>query len=94
MIILMFLLNAALLPNTIAYVRIIESSLLKGKIVGEVTANQYQWHFQWYFRRGQLLVQPTLGRALIYEPLGRFLEQHDYQLEAGSDYEFLIRAKF
>jgi hypothetical protein len=39
------------------------------------------------------VVKPSLGRALIYEPLGRFLERSDYQLEPGGDYEFLLRAK-
>ena len=33
------------------------------------------------------------GRALIKEPLGRFLEQQDYQLEPGGDYAFTIRAE-
>ncbi|EDX85222.1 hypothetical protein S7335_2921 [Synechococcus sp. PCC 7335] len=42
---------------------------------------------------GQLIVEPSLGRALIQEPLGRFLEQFDYQLEPGGDYSFTIRAE-
>ncbi len=86
--------GANYLPNTIAYVRITQQSWPQGKLAGEVKAEQYEWQFQWYFRRGQLFVQPSLGRALIYEPLGRFLERHDYQLEVGSDYEFTVRAKF
>lgn len=82
------------IPNTTAYVRITYYSWQQGKIEGDIQAEQYQWQFQWHFRRGQLSVQPSLGRALIYEPLGRFLERHDYQLEPGSDYQFTVRAKF
>jgi hypothetical protein len=82
------------LPETIAYVRITQQSWQLGKIEGEVKAASYQWQFQWRFRQKQLIVQPSLGRALIKEPLGRFLEHSDYQLEAGSDYVFTVRAKF
>lgn len=81
------------LPETTAYVRILRQSWQQGKIEGEVSASDYQWEFQWCFRRGQLLVKPSLGRALIQEPLGRFLEQRDYQLEPGSDYSFTIRTQ-
>ncbi|MDJ0689559.1 MAG: DUF3146 family protein [Xenococcaceae cyanobacterium MO_188.B32] len=81
------------LPETNAYVRITQHCWQLGKIEGEVTAAQYQWRFQWRFRQKQLLVQPSLGRALIKEPLGRFLERCDYQLEPGSDYTFTVRAK-
>jgi Protein of unknown function (DUF3146) len=62
-------------------------------MAGEVRANDFEWQFQWLFNRGQLIVEPSLGRALIQEPLGRFLERFDYQLEAGGDYSFTIRAK-
>lgn len=79
--------------KTTAYLRITHQSWQLGKIEGEVSAAQYQWQFQWKFRQGKLLVQPSLGRALIQEPLGRFLERSDYQLEAGSNYTFTIRAK-
>ena len=80
-------------PETVAYVRITRQSWQQGKIEGEVTAAEYEWRFQWRFRCGQLLVQPSLGRALIHEPLGRFLERHDYQLEPGGDYQFTVRAE-
>ena len=60
---------------------------------GEIKAADYEWQFQWHFRRGKLMVKPSLGRALIYEPLHRFLERSDYQLEPGGDYEFLLRAR-
>ncbi|MFM7448080.1 MAG: DUF3146 family protein [Leptolyngbyaceae cyanobacterium] len=79
------------LPVTTAYVRITRHSWQHGKIEGEVRANQLEWQFQWCFRKGVLSVEPSLGRALIKEPLGRFLEQRDYELEPGGDYSFTIR---
>jgi hypothetical protein len=79
--------------ETTAYVRITHQSWSQGRIEGEVTANSYEWQFQWRFRQGHLQVEPSLGRALIREPLSRFLERFDYQLEAGGDYSFTIRAK-
>ena len=81
-------------PETTAYLRITNQSWQLGKIEGEVSAAEYKWQFQWQFRQGKLLVEPSLGRALIQEPLGRFLERSDYQLEAGSNYVFKIRGKF
>lgn len=81
------------LPETTAYVCITQQSWQQGKIEGEVRAATYQWQFQWHFRRSQLCVQPSLGRALILEPLGRFLERCDYQLEPGGDYEFTLRSE-
>ncbi|VEP17233.1 conserved hypothetical protein [Hyella patelloides LEGE 07179] len=80
--------------RTTAYLRITQQSWRLGKIEGKVSAAEYQWQFQWQFRQGKLLVEPSLGRALIQEPLGRFLERSDYQLEAGNNYTFTIRAKF
>lgn len=80
------------LPQTTAYVRIIHQSWQQGRIEGEVRASEYEWQFQWRFRQGYLSVEPSLGRALIKEPLTRFLEQSDYQLEPGGDYSFTIRA--
>lgn len=81
------------MPETTAYVRITQQSWLQGLIEGEVSAGQFVWQFQWCFREGQLSVKPSLGRALIQEPLGRFLEKCDYQLEPGGDYAFTIRAQ-
>lgn len=81
------------LPETTAYVRITQQSWQQGKIEGEVRAGQFEWQFQWNFRRSHLSVKPSLGRALIQEPLSRFLEQSDYQLEPGGDYAFTIRAE-
>ena len=85
--------SAKRLPQTTAYVRVTYQSWHHGKIAGDVRAGQFQWEFQWCFSRGQLSVQPSLGRALIQEPLGRFLERSDYQLEPGGDYAFTIRAE-
>lgn len=86
--------SAKRLPETTAYVRITRQSWQQGKIEGEVRAASYEWEFQWSFRGGQLVIQPSLGRALIVEPLSRFLERWDYKLEAGGDYEFTVRAEF
>jgi len=80
------------LPETTAHVRVTRQSWQQGRIEGEVQAGQFAWQFQWRFRQGQLSVKPSLGRALIQEPLGRFLERSDYQLEPGGDYAFTIRA--
>ncbi|MDJ0571478.1 MAG: DUF3146 family protein [Pleurocapsa sp. MO_192.B19] len=85
--------NRRYLPETVAYVRITQQSLQLGKIEGEVKAAQYEWQFRWRFRQRRLSVEPSLGRALIQEPLERFLERSDYQLEAGSDYTFTVRTK-
>lgn len=79
--------------ETTAYVRVIKLSWQVGKLEGEVRTDHYQWRFLWHFRQGKLSVEPSLGRALIFEPLGRFLERYDYQLEPGGDYEFTVRAK-
>ena len=79
------------LPQTTAHVRITKHSWQHGQIHGEVSAKDYTWDFQWRFSQGVLDVSPSLGRALIKEPLERFLEQQDYQLEPGGDYSFTLR---
>ena len=79
------------LPQTTAYVRITHHSWQQGKIEGEVSARDYSWQFQWCFTEDALRISPSLGRALIKEPLGRFLERQDYQLEPGGDYSFTLR---
>lgn len=86
--------SAKRLPETIAHVRVTYQSWQQGKIAGEVRANDYEWQFQWRFNQGELSLEPSLGRALIKEPLTRFLERYDYQLEPGGDYSFTIRAQF
>ncbi|NJK41817.1 MAG: DUF3146 family protein [Acaryochloridaceae cyanobacterium SU_2_1] len=83
--------SALPLPQTTAYVRITRQSWQQGHIEGEVSASHYLWQFEWRFKDGELQVSPSLGRALIKEPLGRFLEQQDYQLEPGGDYSFTLR---
>jgi hypothetical protein len=84
------------LPETTAHVRVTHHSWQFGKVLGEVTAGEFCWEFQWCCREGhlELIVEPALGRALIQDALSRFLKQWDYQLEAGGDYEFTVRAKF
>ncbi len=81
------------LPRTTAHIRITRQSWQLGHIEGEVRTNYYEWRFSWNFRGGDLRVEPSLGRALIQEPLGRFLEAKDYQLEPGGDYTFTIRSE-
>ncbi|MFP4300340.1 MAG: DUF3146 family protein [Spirulinaceae cyanobacterium] len=85
--------SAKRLPQTTAHVRVTKQSWPQGKIAGEVQAASYEWQFEWSFRQGHLTVEPSLGRALILEPLGRFLERWDYRLEAGSNYEFTVRGE-
>jgi len=81
------------LPKTTAYVRITDRSWHHGILEGEVAAGDFAWQFQWRFRQDDLAIEPSHGRALIQEPLGRFLEKWDYQLEPGGDYSFTIRAE-
>lgn len=81
------------LPETVAHVRITQQSISMGKIEGEVKAAQYEWQFKWRFRQRKLIIHPCLGKALIQEPLERFLERFDHQLEAGGDYSFTVRSK-
>lgn len=79
------------LPQTTAHVRITRQSWQNGLLEGEVKAGEFEWKFQWHFRQGELSITPSQGRALIKEPLSRFLEQKDYELEPGGDYAFTIR---
>ncbi len=80
-------------PNTAVLVRPTRLSLAEMRLEGEVTAAMFQWTFKWQFQRGELWVHPTQGRALVYEPLKRFLEQQDYALEVGECYSFILRTK-
>ena len=81
------------LPETTATVRVTSQSWQQGTLEGEVSAGSFEWHFQWRFRQNKTLsIKPSRGRALIQEPLGRFLEKWDYKLEPGGDYSFTIRA--
>ena len=81
-------------PETIANLSIREYSFSKKQIKGVVEASQFKWNFTWSFNKGLLLVNPPLGRALIEDALLRFLLKKDYELEAGSEYKFIISAKF
>lgn len=84
--------SAKRLPKTTAHVRVTQQSWQRGTLEGEVSAGEFVWKFQWNFQGGKLSIKPSKGRALIQEPLGRFLEKWDYQLEPGGDYSFTIRA--
>ena len=81
-------------PETIAHVSVKEYSFSKKQVKGIVQASQFKWSFTWSFNKGLLLVNPPLGRALIEDPLLRFLLKEDYKLEAGNEYKFTISAKF
>ena len=81
-------------PETIAHVIVKEYCFKKKQINGVVKASQFKWTFTWSFNKGLLLVKPPLGRALIEDPLLRFLLKKDYELEAGNEYKFSISAKF
>jgi hypothetical protein len=82
------------LPATTAQLRVLHQSFSQRLLEGEVHAGGFHWTFCWFFDRGELLVEPSLGRALIHDALLRFLLKADYQLEPGGDYAFTVRAKF
>ena len=82
------------LPVPTAHLRVHRQSFSEQCLEGEVQAGGFLWQFQWFFNRGELNVEPSLGRALIQDALQRFLVKSDYRLEAGGDYSFTVRAKF
>ena len=82
------------LPSTTAQLRVFRQSFHPCRLEGEVTAGGLHWTFCWAFDRGELTIEPSLGRALIQDALMRFLLRADYQLEAGGDYAFIVRAAF
>jgi hypothetical protein len=82
------------LPTTTAQLRVLRQSFSQRLLEGEVSAGGFEWTFCWFFDRGELQVEPSLGRALIQDALLRFLLKTDYQLEAGGDYAFAVRARF
>ncbi len=84
----------ARLPATTAQLRVLHQSFSSRLLEGEVTAGTFCWTFCWAFDRGELSVEPSLGRALIQDALLRFLLRADYQLEPGGDYAFTVRARF
>ena len=81
-------------PETIVYLNVQEYCFNKMQVKGIVKASQFKWQFTWSFGKGLLVVNPPLGRALIEDSLLRFLLKKDYELEAGSEYQFIISAKF
>ena len=82
------------LPATTAQLRVLHQSFSERLVEGEVSAGGFHWTFSWRFARGELTVEPSLGRALIQDALLRFLVKADYQLEPGGDYAFTVRARF
>lgn len=80
------------LPQTEVTVRVTTRSMAAGLLEGEAEGGRYRWSFRWSFRGGRLDVSPSQGRALIKEPLQRFLEKHDYRLETGENYAFTVRS--
>lgn len=84
----------ARLPATTAQLRVLHQSFRDRLLEGEVSAGGFHWTFIWCFERGELRVEPSLGRALIQDALLRFLVKADYQLEPGGDYAFTVRARF
>ena len=82
------------LPITTAYVRVNHQNFAQKCLDGEVSAGGFEWQFTWSFGKGELSVEPSLGRALIEDALLRFLIRTDYHLEPGGDYNFKVRAKF
>ena len=81
-------------PETIACLVVKEYCFTKKQMKGIVKASQFSWQFTWSFGKGSLVVDPPLGRALIENALLRFLLKKDYELELGSEYKFIISAKF
>ncbi len=82
------------LPSTTANLRVHRQSFQEQCLDGEVSAGGFEWQFKWAFDRGELSVEPSLGRALIEDALMRFLIKADYHLEPGGDYQFIVRSRF
>ena len=81
-------------PSTTAYLQIHKQCFNQQKVEGVVRAGNFEWNFIWAFKKGELVVEPPLGRALIKDALERYLVRTDYKLESGGDYIFTVRAKF
>jgi len=84
----------ARLPATTAQLRVLRRSFRPAVLEGEVSAGGFQWSFCWAFDRGELRVEPSLGRALIQDALLRFLLRADYQLEPRADCALTVRSSF
>ena len=81
-------------PETIANGSVRKYCFSKKQIQGVVDAREFKWTFTYSFNKGQLKVDPPLGRALIENALLKFLLKKDYELETGNEYKFTISAKF
>ena len=81
-------------PSTTAHVQVECQNFCNQSLKGIVSAGNFKWKFSWEYGKGELIVEPPLGRALIKDSLERFLIRDDYKLEAGGTYDFTIRAKF
>ena len=81
-------------PLTTAHLRVNSQSFANQCLNGEVTAGGFEWQFCWAFGNGDLIIEPSLGRALIEDALLRFLIKADFQLEPGSEYYFKVRSRF
>ena len=55
----------AALPATTAHLRVLRQCFQDQCVEGDVAAGGFQWQFYWAFDRGDLTVEPSLGRALI-----------------------------
>ena len=67
----------AALPATTAHLRVLRQCFQDQCVEGEVAAGGFQWQFYWACDRGELTVDPSLGRALIQDALFRFLVRTD-----------------
>ena len=81
-------------PETIANVSVRKYCFSKKQIKGVVEASEFKWTFTYSFNKGQLKVNPPLGRALIENALFKFLLKKDYEQETVNEYKFTISAKF
>ncbi len=61
------------LPITKAHLRVYRQSFSEQCLKGAVSAGEFEWQFSWAFGKGELIVEPSLGRALIQDALMRFL---------------------
>ena len=65
----------ARLPSTTAHLRVLQQSFSEQMVEGEVAAGGFRWEFRWHFDRGELVVEPSLGRALIQDALNALAAQ-------------------
>ena len=56
----------AALPVTTAHLRVQRQSFVDQCVEGEVQAGGFNWQFSWFFDRGELSVEPSLGLSLIH----------------------------